>query len=92
MNQINGAAPILESFILLLSIDKHPGLKKGDMAFIAAETAKISEYRLWISYIDSLLNVGYLFKHDFTYTLSPSGKAKLEELKVLMRNMLNRSL
>jgi hypothetical protein len=88
------ACPELEALVLLDVAKRYPGQRKGLMAASALGVfgRDLGEEHLMLTYIDSLVAIGRLFRHNFTYVLTPSGVERLEQLKSNLRGPLMRAL
>ena len=88
------AAPELEELVILDVIKRNPGYTKRLVAAAALGVfgRDLEQERQFLVYIDSLVGVGLLFRHNFTYVLTPSGTERLERLKSNLRGPLMRAL
>ena len=88
------AAPELEELVILDVIKRNPGYTKRLVAAAALGVfcRDLEQERQFLTYIDSLVGIGRLFRHNFTYILTPSGTERLEQLKSNLRGPLMRAL
>lgn len=88
------AAPELEELVILDVINRNPGYTKRLVAAAALGVfgRDLEQERQFLSFIDSLVAIGRIFRHNFTYILTPSGAERLEQLKNNLRGPLMRAL
>lgn len=88
------SAPELEELVILDVIKRNPGYTKRLVAAAALGVfgRDLEVERQFLMYIDSLVGIGRLFRHNFTYVLTPSGVERLEQLKANLRGPLMRAL
>lgn len=88
------ACPELEALVLLDVAKRYPGQRKSLMAASALGVfgRDLGEEHLMLTFIDSLVTTKLLYRHDFGYYLTPSGTARLEQLKSNLRGPLMRAL
>jgi hypothetical protein len=81
------AAPELEEMVILDVIRRNPGYTKGLIAAAALGVfgRDLSYERQFLTFVDSLTEIGLLFRHNFTYILTPTGAQRLEQLKNNLR-------
>lgn len=88
------ACPELEALVLLDAVKRYPGQRKGLVAATALGVfgRDLSQERVMLTYIDSLVAIKLLYVHKLGYQLTPSGIAHLEQLKENLRGPLTRAL
>ena len=83
--------PEFEALVLLAFISGGPGQRKSE---VVATTLRLlgrpaSDERIFLRYVDCLQGLGQVARYDFTYHLTPAGKARIKELRNAMGSALN---
>lgn len=88
------AVPELEELILLDAVKRHPNYSKSLLACAALGVfgRELSQDRRFLVYIDTLVGLGYVYRHRFRYVLTPSGVERLAQLKENLRGAVGRAL
>lgn len=72
--------PALEAAVVLAVASQTPGLLKGELVARAMQILNRdpeAEARVFLRYVDSLVGIGELTRHDHRFHVTPAGRQRL---------------
>lgn len=83
--------PDFETAVILAHICSQPGLMKRDIVHKVLERLKrpITDEAIVFKYIDCLVSIGQIAKHDFCFYLTPNGTKRLRLLRENLRSAMD---
>lgn len=94
--QAETGLPVFETLVILGVIKDNPELMKRGVVVLVRELmgADVFEEGKYLKFVDNMLRVGLVCKHDFRYHMTPNGerylKATLDKLMPAMRGLVYR--
>ena len=79
--QAETGLPVFETLVILAIVKNKPELDKRSVSFLAREKmgANSHEDPKYLKFIDNMMRVGLICKHDFRYHMTPNGERYLKE-------------
>lgn len=94
--QADSGLPLLETLVILAVVNDFPEMMKAGVVTAARDLlgADQSENGRYLKFVDNMLRVGLICKHDFKYHMTPRGERHLIEItaKIMpsLRNLVRR--
>lgn len=85
------AVPEFEAAVILAQAKAQPGMLKGELVkrVMGRLGRPLSEDRVFLRYVDSLVTLKQLVRHDFTFHVTPSGTARLLQIRENLNGAMN---
>lgn len=85
------AVPEFEAALILAQAKSSPGMLKGELVkrVMGRLGRPLSEERIFLRYVDCLVNLKQLVRHDFTFHVTPSGSMRLRQIREGLQGAMN---
>jgi hypothetical protein len=85
-----GGAPKFETLLILGKLGQHNSLSKKELVSFCLEQMglELTEERVYLAYIHSLVSLGYIVKSDSEFYLTPRGRDRNLALREEMNSAL----